>query len=456
MREVTFQSLTRRAEIGANCYVLDTGMVRIALDSGMHPKEKAYEAIPDLSLSPDGSLDAVVVTHSHLDHVGSLPVLMRRNMRAPAYMTPVTAEFADALLHNSVNVMSSQREQEGIKEYPLFTHRELDGLIRRWETRQPGRSFELAETGVRAEFFDAGHLPGSVGVRLDVDGLKIFYTGDVHFEDQTILMKAEFPTEPVDVLVMECTRGAHERDPNYSRKAESERFAAMISRAIERGGSVLVPVFALGKTQEILMMMHELKAQGLIPSSAPVHIGGLSTRMTQIVDRHTNEVRRRHAGFRLLESMNGLVKSKKGERITSSHPGRIYALSSGMMTERTVSNDFAYHFINQPKNALCFVGYADPDSPAGQILASRTGDPIKLDSAHPPVQLNCEVGQFDFSGHAPRHELIDYARRLNPRKILLVHGDGPALDWMAKALSLALPECEVIIPLPGEKVVLSR
>lgn len=456
MREVTFQSLTRRAEIGANSYVLDTGMARIVLDSGMHPKEKAYEAIPDLSLSPDGSIDAVVVTHSHLDHVGSLPVLMRRNQRAPAYMTPVTAELADALLHNSVNVMSSQREQDGIKEYPLFTHRELDGLIRRWEVRTPGHSFELAETGVRAEFFDAGHLPGSVGVRLNVDGLKIFYTGDVHFEDQTILMAADFPNDPVDVLVLECTRGFLERNPEYSRKAESERFAAMITRALQRGGSVLVPVFALGKTQEILMMMHELKGQGLIPDRTPVHIGGLSTRMTQIVDRHTNETRRRHAGFRLLESMNGLVKSKKGERISTSQPGRIYALSSGMMSEHTVSNDFAYHFISNPKNALCFVGYADPDSPAGQILASTHGSPIKLARDHPPVQLNCEFSQFDFSGHAPRNELVDYARRVNPRKILLVHGDGPALDWMAKALSLGLPECEIIIPLPGEKIPLTH
>ncbi|MDB6135805.1 MAG: beta-lactamase domain protein [Verrucomicrobiales bacterium] len=456
MREVTFQSLTRRAEIGANCYVLDTGRARIALDSGMHPKERAFDALPDFPLCPDGSLDAVVVTHSHLDHVGSLPVLMRRNLRAPAYMSPVTAEFAEALLHNSVNVMSAQREQEGIKEYPLFTHRELDGLVRRWEGRQPGRIFELAETGVRAEFFDAGHLPGSVGVRLNVDGLIIFYTGDVHFEDQTILKKAEFPTDPVDVLVLECTRGAAERNPDYSREAESKRFAAMISRALERGGSVLIPVFALGKTQEILMLLHELKGRGLVPMDAPVHIGGLSTRMTQIVDRHTNDVRRHHAGFRILESLHGLVKSKKGERISSSHPGRIYALSSGMMTEKTVSNEFAYHFINRPENALCFVGYADPDSPAGQILASAPGALVPLDSVFPPVPLNCEVGQFDFSGHAPRHELIDYARRLNPRKILLVHGDGPALDWMAKALSLAVPECEVIIPLPGEKIVLAR
>ena len=455
MREITFQSLTRRAEIGANCYVLDTGMARIALDSGMHPKEKAYDAVPDFSLIEDGDLDAVVVSHSHLDHVGSLPVLMRRHLRAPAYMSPVTLDFADALLHNSVNVMSSQREQEGIKEYPLFTHRELDGLMKRLLTRRTGQAFEIADTGVKAEFFDAGHLPGSVGVMLDIDGLKVFYTGDVHFEDQTISIAAQFPNEHVDVLIMECTRGAAERAANYNRQAESDRLAEVITRTMARGGSVLIPVFAMGKTREIFMMLHELKAQGKVKADIPVHIGGLSSKMTQIVDKHSDSSRRSHSGFRILESMSGIVKSKKGERVTKCQAGRIYAVSSGMMSEYTVSNDLAHHFINQPKNTLCFVGYADPDSPAGTILAAAHGSPVKLSNAHPPVELNCEVARFDFSGHAPRHELVEYARKLSPRKILLVHGDGPALDWMAKTLSLALPECEVIIPLPGEKIPLA-
>ncbi len=454
MREITFQSLTRRAEIGSNCYVLDTGMARIALDSGMHPKEKAYDAVPDFALIEDGDLDAVMVSHSHLDHVGSLPVLMRRHPKAPAYMSPVTLDFADALLHNSVNVMSSQREQEGIKEYPLFTHRELDGLTRRFLTRRTGQPFEIAETGVKAEFFDAGHLPGSVGMMLDIDGLKVFYTGDVHFEDQTISQAAQFPTEHVDVLIMECTRGFLERPAAYNRQAESDRLAEVITRTMARGGSVLIPVFAMGKTQEILMMLHELKGQGKVKADIPVHIGGLSCKMTQIVDKHSDSTRRNHRGFRILEAMTGIVKSKKGERVTKCQAGRIYAVSSGMMSEYTVSNDLAHHFINQPKNTLCFVGYADPDSPAGTILAAPHGSAVKLSNGHPPVDLNCEVARFDFSGHAPRHELVAYARQLNPRKILLVHGDGPALDWMAKTLSLALPECEVIIPLPGEKIPL--
>ena len=449
---VHFQNLTRTQEIGANSYLLDDGRSRILLDSGMHPKGKGFDALPDFSLLGQALLDAVIITHAHLDHIGSLPVLMRRQPEARAVMTPLTAEITETMLHNSCNVMTAQRDQDGIAEYPLFTHREIDNSLRRWRHQRPGRRFELGRTGVDCEFFDAGHLPGSVGVRLDYPNLRVFYTGDVHFEPQTLSTAASFPDEPADVLIMECTRGAAPRPPDYSRQRESWRFAEAIMRTIGRGGSVLVPVFALGKTQEILIMIHDLKRTGHLATGIPIHIGGLSTRMTQIIDRHSNDVPRTHPGFRILDNMAGLVKTKKGERLTTAAPGRIYALSSGMMSEYTVSNDFAYHFIDNPKNAVLFVGYADPDSPGGHLRRAALGDEIRLHHAHPPVTLRADVEAFDFSGHATRDELVAYATRVRPRKLLLVHGDAPALRWMAQTLSAALPETEVIIPLPGERL----
>jgi Cft2 family RNA processing exonuclease len=454
MPEVTFQSLLQRADIGANCYVLDTGMERIVLDSGMHPKEKGLAALPDFSLLPDGEADAIIVTHAHLDHSGSLPVLMRRQPDAQVIMSELTADLAAAMMHNSCNVMTLQREQEGIKEYPFFTHREVDRIEREWLRLRPGRRMEIGDCGARAEFFEAGHLPGAVGALLDLGGLRVFYTGDVHFEDQTMTMSAQFPEKDVDVLIMECTRGASERAADYSRQAEAQRFARIVTDTVQRGGSVLMPVFAIGKTQEMLLMIHELRRSGHLSPHIPVHIGGLSSRMTQIVDKHSDKARRRHQGFKILESLAGLIRAKKGERDLSSAPGRIYALSSGMMTENTASNDFAFRFIDNPRNSLCLVGYADPDSPAGAILRTEAGGSVKLHSAHTAVPLRSDVHTFDFSGHAPRHQLVEYARKLNPRKILLVHGDSAALEWMAQTLAAALPHSEVIVPMAGEKITL--
>ncbi len=454
MPKITFQSLLRRSDIGANCYVIDTGIERIVLDAGMHPKEKGLEALPDFSLLPDDSADAIILTHAHLDHCGALPVLMRRQPRAHVYMSALTSELAAAMMHNSCNVMTMQRDQDGIKEYPFFTHREVDRIERSWLRLRMGRRAEIGECGAHVELYDAGHLPGAVGALLDLGGVRVFYTGDVHFEDQTMTMGAQFPEKDIDVLILECTRGASERRADYNREAESHRFGAVVTETIKRGGSVLMPVFAIGKTQEMLLIIHELRHSGHLSAHIPVHIGGLSSRMTQIIDRHADTERRRHAGFKILESLAGLVRAKKGERDLTSAPGRIYALSSGMMTENTASNDFAFRFIDNPRNSLCLVGYADSASPAGAILSTEPGGKVKLHSAHPPVALRADVHRFDFSGHAPRPDLVAYAMKVKPRKIMLVHGDAPALEWMAQTLSTALPQTEVIVPMPGEKIVL--
>src|SRR5262245_46809915 len=121
-----FRSLTRRREIGANSYLLQDGHRRIILDSGMHPAEDGTGAVHDFRSVPKGSVDAVLITHPHHDHIGSLPVLQRRQPDAPVYMTEATGELSTAMLHNSVSVMTRQREEQGVLEYPLFTHGEVD------------------------------------------------------------------------------------------------------------------------------------------------------------------------------------------------------------------------------------------------------------------------------------------------------------------------------------------
>ena len=122
-----------------------------------------------------------------------------------------------------------------------------------------------------------------------------------------------------------------------------------------------------------------------------------------------------------------------------------------MMSEKTTSNVFARGFLQNPRNALLFVGYADPSTPAGAIKKASTGDIVRLDGTH-KLQLNCVVDEFDFSGHARREELLDFAVRARPKKLLLVHGDPPATEWFQKALAPLLPESEIIVPQPGVRI----
>jgi Cft2 family RNA processing exonuclease len=451
-----FKSLCRHAGIGANSYLLETRQSRVVLDAGMHPKHEGREAIPHYEFLEPGSVDGVIITHAHLDHVGTLPVLLDDQAQARVFLTPETAELSSAMLHNSVNVMQAKRLEHGITEYPLFDHRGLDRITEAFECRGIERPFTVDHDGlIKATFHDAGHILGSVGVTFEAAGRRVMYTGDVNFEPSTLQKGALFPEEPVDALIVETTRGAQARAAGYQRLAEENAFAEALAGVLGRKGSALVPVFAMGKTQEVLAMIHRFKEEGRIPHHTPVHIGGLSTKMTHIYDRFSDVSRRRLPGFRLLKDMEieGADKKRRGPIPFGS--GCIYALSSGMMSENTVSNTFARQgILEHPRHGVFFVGYADPETPGGRLRASKTGDMVHLDDSHAGVKLACEVRSFDFSGHSTRDAIADYIVKVRPKKTLLVHGDDDAIDWFRAEIARRLPETQVIVPLPGEEHVL--
>lgn len=445
-----FKSLCRHAGIGANSYVLETRNARVVLDAGMHPKHEGLEAIPHYEFLEEGSADSIVITHSHLDHVGTLPVFLQNQPQAKVFLSPETAELATAMLHNSVNVMQAKRIEHGIAEYPLFDHREIDDIEDSFETKGIERPFDLDPEGtVRATFHDAGHILGSVGVSIEAEGKKVFYTGDVNFEHSTLQKGALFPETTVDALIVETTRGEQARDPSYSRQDEENTLAEAIKNVIARKGSVLIPVFAMGKTQEVLGMLHRFKQEGLIPKKTPIYIGGLSTKMTHVYDRFSTASRRHLPNFKFLKDME-LEAGRKNKGPIPFHPGCIYALSSGMMSENTVSNAFARQgILENPKHGLFFVGYADPETPGGRIRTANPGDTVLLDPAHPAVKLNCEVRVFDFSGHSTRDHIADYIEKVSPKKTFLVHGDDGAVEWFKEEINRRVPNTEVIIPQPG-------
>jgi Cft2 family RNA processing exonuclease len=455
----TFTRLTRAVEIGANCYALDLAGQRIVLDCGLHPAIDGPGALPQLSLLADDSVDAVIITHAHQDHIGALPALQQRQPRAQVFLSEATRQLSEVMLHNSVNVMH-RRVEQGAVDALLFSHRAADQGMRRWLPLPLETRFDLtgerlgprAEAGVAIEFFDAGHILGSVGVRIRAEGRTIFYTGDVQFDDQTISRAAAFPEEPVDVLIMECTRGDHAVDPTWTRAGEELRFAAAVREVFAAGGSVLVPTFALGKTQELLAMIFRLRRDGHLRVGFPIYIGGLGAKLTEIHDKLAGTTRRHFPNLRLLDEVAPFVLAGQSGAETIVKPGRIYALSSGMMTEHTLSNRYAEAFLGAPEHAVFFIGYCDPGSPAGPLRASALGEEVRINQEHPPVRRACRLEAFDFSGHATRESLRAFANRVRPQKILLVHGDPAAAEWMRNTLRGDLPGCEVLIPEAGEPV----
>jgi len=274
----------------------------------------------------------------------------------------------------------------------------------------------------------------------------------VQFEDQTVSRAATFPTDPVDVLISECTRGDRAKDPAWSRAGEEQRLADAIRDIFKRGGGVLIPTFALGKTQELLAMMLRFRREGHLPAGFPIYIGGLGTKLTEVHDRLAGQTRRNLPNLRLLDEVAPFVLSGQSVADAPIRAGRVYALSSGMMSEHTVSNIFARRVLSDSNHALFFIGYADPDSPAGVIQRTSAGGLVQLEEGQTPLPLNCELRKFDFSGRAPREDLRAFAAKVQPKKILLVHGSPAAGAWFCDALASDVPGCVAISPEPGVQV----
>lgn len=456
-----FINLTRHTEIGANSYYLEIATHRLVLDCGMHPKNLGEDALPNFKPIADRHIDAILISHAHQDHIGTLPVLMRRQPRARVFMTDATAEIGDTLVHNSVNVMTRQREELGTILYPLFTHRETDRASDLWQSclmRQPisiaGERVPPNDTGVLSfEFYDAGHVLGSTGILLRGEGRTVFYTGDVNFDDQTVMQAAVFPEEKIDTLIMECTRGDHAQPADWTRAGEERLLVEAIGDAFTRGGCVLIPVFALGKTQEVLAMLCKFRRDQLL-RDFPIYIGGLSAKMTNIYDRRSAMSRRQLPRLQLRDDLAPFVLNGETIHDAPARAGRVYALSSGMMMPKTLSNVFARRLVGNPQHSIFFVGYADPESPAGLLRDVEQGNEVQLDPDEAPQPVRCNLKQFQFSAHASRETLIAYAKKLSPDKIVLVHGDPPAVEWMRATLSVELPDADVIVPTPGAEIEL--
>jgi len=442
--------LNRDGGIGANCLHVEIGDFRFIVDAGLHPKRVGLQATPDLSALPAGSTDFIVLTHCHLDHLGSLPLVMKAQPQASALMSIPSRMLAARMLHNSCNVMKRQRDELGLTEYPLFQHSDVDRCEASFAPvpfRQ-SRTLRANQGGDTIEFtlFPAGHIAGAAGVRLVHKHRRIFFTGDVLFSAQRTLPGADFPTEPVDTLVLETTRGATERKASEEREPELERLLETIEQTLARGGSILIPVFALGRMQEIMAVLHEAVKKRRIPH-APIFCGGLGVDLASYLDdisRRTGLVNFRHK----------ILKELKVRPMPDFRAGRppgergIYLLSSGMLVGNTPSYACAASLLADHASTVAFVGYCDPDTPGGQLLASSPGDTFLFDKLDYACPIRARVERFELSGHADRDELLDYAVSLEPRAIVLTHGDPEARAWFSEQLAERLPKCQVVDPKP--------
>jgi Cft2 family RNA processing exonuclease len=441
--------LNRDGGIGANSFFLKIGEVHLLMDCGLHPKKAGREATPDLGLLRGQRLDLIIITHCHLDHIGSLPVVMREHPGVPVLMSTSSRLLIERMLHNSANVMVRQRDADNIPGYPLFTHEEIDRCAKRFlglPFNVP-RKLRGGRDEIEITFHTAGHVAGAAGVEIRHKQRSIFFTGDVMFDAQRIQKGAAFPGGHFDTLVMETTRGATERTPGKTRGSEIARLADSINAALQRGGSYLIPAFALGRMQEMLTVVHDARRFRRIVD-CPIYTSGLGMDLVDYFDEIARKTKHLQFSRALIKELK--VRPLPRQLKAGEDPGQnaLYIVSSGMLVERTPSYTLASGLVGHARNAIGFVGYCDPDTPGGQLLAAKHGDPFEFKAAHVRTKIRATIERFELSGHADRDELLDFAVRTGARSIVLTHGDPPARAWFAGQLAARMPAAKVLDPKP--------
>lgn len=442
-------------EIGANSYYLNIAGTGIVLDCGMHPQKIGLKALPRFDLINELPVDFVLITHAHQDHLSALLYLVKLHPYIKIITTPQTRALAELTLHNSVSIL---REQIKDKEMEVYSHEEVDLLIKTIDYRNYENTFEISGYNhqsvnpIKITFFDAGHILGSASILIEHEEKTVFYTGDINTDKQMLQPGCVLPKLKPDVLIIESTYGATESENLLSWEKEANRLASSINKIFNNNGSILIPVFALGKMQEILATLWHLIERGKLIQT-DIFIGGIGEKINRVYDYNRYVVRRVDKEFDLSS-----IPVKNFYRVN--HPNDFFKqpcivlASSGMLIEGTASYKLTKHWLKQKNSGIFTVGYMEGSTPGYILSNAKRGEKIQLTPFMEPAEVRCSIKKFRFTAHAKRERLLEIAEKMNPQKIIVVHGDPQAISWIGASILKKDKTKTVYAAEPGKKIVL--
>ncbi len=440
MEKDTLKVFGSGKEIGASCFMLSLNGTNILLDCGMHPKKSGIEALPAVDFYSSFP-DAGLISHSHLDHIGALPLFFRQ---IQFYASKPTIAISRFMLEDSASVQERRRyEDPRNNPEPLFSEKDARKASKSVKPFKRSQSVRL-RGNVNAYAYPAGHILGARSFYIESPKISVLYTGDISLFDQITVPSAEIEDLKPDIMIMEGTLGLEE-DAATRRVGEIRTFASEVSKILSLRQSVLCPTFALGKTQEMLCICDKLMSEGKIPY-VPIVLAGMGKRIKRIYSMFIGGPLRTSCAVEI-----DLRGDTSIERVLEYGPA-IFLMTSGMTVPGTPSYKLAKRIMREDKNGIFFVGYLDPESPAYRILNAGMGETVELDGkGETAPKNNPNIKSFRITSHSDRNQLTDLALKISPSKLILVHGDAPALDALKNELH---EKTDVFVPSIGETLEL--
>jgi len=458
---VTFSGAAR--EVTGSHHLLTVGEHTVALDCGLFQghRTEAREKNVRLPVPPE-RLSAVILSHAHIDHAGRLPLLARQGYSGTVWCTPATRDLCAIMLADSAHIQ--EKDAEFLKKIgrpavePLYTPDDVPPLMSRMVAVPYGKTFDVVP-GVKASFVDAGHILGSASMILDCTEKgttkRLVFAGDIGRWGQPIIRDPQPPSGGADLVIMESTYGDRDHPPVEDMR---DRLGAVIRETAAKGGRIMVPAFAVGRTQELLYDLHCLAREKKIPE-IPIYIDSpLAVSATGVFASHPDVFDRGEALVREVADLFefGMVRytrDVKESKALNEQRGPLIVISASGMAEVGRIQHHLKNGASDPRNSILIVGFQAEHTLGRRIVERRPM--LRIFGEEVPLRARVEVLN-GYSAHGDRTELtrwLDAVRGSGPApRVALVHGEPPAQD--ALAARLGARGYDVQAPAPGDRASL--
>ncbi|KAF2364148.1 Zn-dependent metallo-hydrolase RNA specificity domain [Trinorchestia longiramus] len=421
--ELRITPLGSGQEVGRSCHLLEFKGKKVLLDFGIHPALSGLSALPFSDHIDPASVDLLLVSHFHLDHAGGLPwFLMRTKFRGRCYMTHPTKAIYKWLLADYIKVSNLSSEQM------LYSESDLEASLSRINCVNFHEEREVS--GIKFWCYHAGHVLGAAMFMIQIAGVKVLYTGDFSRQEDRHLMMAEIPQIKPDILMIESTYGVSIHEPRESRET---RFTKTVKEIVTRGGRCLIPVFALGRAQELLLILDEFWQNHPELHDVPIYYASsLAKKCMSVYQTYTHAMNDKIRSQLALENpfqFKHIANLKGMDHFEDVGPCVIMA-SPGMM-QSGLSRELFEMWCTDPNNGVIIAGYCVEGTLAKDIL-QEPEDITSLSGQKLP--LRCTVEYISFSAHTDFEQTSHFVRTVRPPNVVLVHGEMNEMSRLKSAL----------------------